>query len=124
MRLARTIPVLALAVGLTGASCSSDDGPTSIEIPIASIQIRSGVCAVPEGTTCNLFAEAKTADGTLIPNPVLRWSSSNTTVATVQGESSSALVSVRSVGTATITVCNTTCDISDSATVRGLIPTK
>ena len=124
MRHARSIPVLAVAAGLAAASCSNSNGPTAIEIPIADIQIRSGSCAVEEGRTCNLFAEAKTADGTIVTNPILRWSSSNPTVATVEGQSSQAVVSIHSVGTATITVSNTTGDVSDTAKVRGLLATK
>ncbi len=120
MRLPRIVSALGLALGLTVLSCSSSDGPTSIEIPIASIQIRSGVCAVPEGATCNVLAEARTPDGVLVSNPVLRWSSSNTTVASVSGESSTATIVAHAIGSATVTVTDTTGDVSDDIGVSVL----
>jgi hypothetical protein len=120
MRFPRTASALGLAMGLAVLSCSSSDGPTSIEIPIASIQIRSGGCFVAEGASCNVLAEARTAEGTLVSNPVLRWSSSNTTVASVQGEGSQATVSARAIGEATVTVTDTTGDVSDDMPVRVL----
>lgn len=119
MHLARK-SIFVLAFGLAGASCSDSDSPTSIEIPIADVQIRSGVCAIPEGATCTMIAEAKTADGTLVLNPVLRWDSNNTTVAVVVGEGSSVVVHARSIGSATITVSNSSGDASDTERVSVL----
>lgn len=120
MRFPRTASALGLALGVIVLSCSSSDGPTSIEIPIASIQIRSGGCFVPEGATCPVTAEARTIDGVLVSNPVLRWSSSNTTVASVVGESSTATISAHAIGNATVTVTDTTGDVSDDMRVSVL----
>ena len=120
MRFPRTASALGLALGLAVLSCSSSDGPTSIEIPIADIQIRSGGCFVPEGESCNVLAEARTAEGILISNPILRWSSSNTTVASVQGESSTATVRAHAIGDATVTVTDTTGDVTDDMRVSVL----
>ncbi len=113
MRLAR-IPILALAIGLVGAACDNTEAPTSIEIDIDEIQIRPGVCAIPEGATCSVQAEAK-AQGIVVANPVLRWSSSNTTVASVEVGSNNSTATVRglSLGSATIRVENTNGDAFD-----------
>lgn len=120
MRVPRTVSALGLALGLTTLACSNDDGPTSIEIPIATIQIRSGGCFVPEGESCNVVAEARTSEGVLVSNPVLRWSSSNTTVASVEGESSTATIRAQAIGNATVTVSDTTGDVTDEMPVSVL----
>ncbi|HKY59486.1 MAG TPA: Ig-like domain-containing protein [Gemmatimonadota bacterium] len=120
MRFPRTASALGLSLGLAVLSCSGSDGPTSIEIPIAEIEIRSGGCFVPEGESCNVLAEARTAEGILISNPILRWSSSNTTVASVEGESSTATVRAHAIGDATVTVTDTTGDVSDDMRVSVL----
>lgn len=120
MRFPRTASALVLTLGLAALSCSSSDGPTSIEIPITSIQIRSGGCFVPAGVSCNVRAEARTVDGVLVSNPVLRWSSSNTTVASVEGQSDTATISARAIGNATVTVTDTTGDVSDEMRVSVL----
>jgi hypothetical protein len=120
MRIPRTAYALGFALGLTIPSCSDSEGPTSIEIPIATINIRSGGCFVEEGASCNVVAEARTAEGVLISNPVLRWSSSNTTVASVTGESSTATIHAQSIGDATVTVSDTTGDVTDDIQVTVL----
>jgi hypothetical protein len=119
MRVPRTVSALGLALGLTALACSNTDGPTSIEIPIDEIQVRSGGCFVAEGESCQLFAEAR-AGGILVSNPVLRWISNATHIATVEGESSTATVHARAVGNATVTVSNTTGDVSDDVRVSVL----
>jgi hypothetical protein len=120
MRIPRTAYALGFALGLTMPSCSDSEGPTSIEIPIATIDIRSGGCFVEEGATCPVHAEARTAEGVVISNPVLRWSSSNTTVASVTGESSTATIHAQSIGDATVTVSDTTGDVTDDIQVTVL----
>lgn len=119
MHLART-SILVLAAGLAGLSCSDGNGPTSIEIDIADVQIRSGVCAIPEGSTCVMTAEAKTADGVLVVNPILRWDSSDTNVAVVDGEGTSVTVTARSIGSATITVSDSSGEATDTERVSVL----
>lgn len=120
MRFPRALSALGLAMGLAGPACSSSDGPTAIEIPIATIQIRSGGCFVPAGETCSVVAEAKTAAGVVVSNPVLRWSSSNTTVASVTGESSTATIRAQAIGNAVVTVSDTTGDVTDEMPVAVL----
>ena len=124
MRVSRTVSTLGLVLGLTVLSCSDSEGPTSIEIPIATIQIRSGGCFVEEGASCQVLAEAKTADGVIVSNPILRWTSSNSSVASVEGESSSATVRTHAPGDATVTVTDTTGDVSDSMRVTVLLCSK
>ena len=119
MRIPGSASALGLALGLS-LSCSSSDGPTAIEIPIATIRIASGGCFVPEGESCSVVAEARTAEGVLVSNPILRWSSSNTTVADVQGDSNTATIRARAIGNATVTVTDTTGDVSDDMRVSVL----
>jgi hypothetical protein len=120
----RTVSALGLALGLTVLACSDGDGPTSIEIPIATIQIRSGGCFVEAGASCPVLAEARTADGVLVSNPILRWSSSNTSVASVEGESSTATIRAVAIGNATVTVTDTSGDIADDMRVTVLACSK
>lgn len=120
MRFPRTVSALGLALGLTVLACSDSEGPTSIEIPIATIEIRSGGCFVEEGASCPVLAEARTADGVLVSNPILRWTSSNTSVASVVGESSTATIRALAIGNATVTVTDTTGDATDEMRVTVL----
>ncbi|HET9581803.1 MAG TPA: Ig-like domain-containing protein [Gemmatimonadota bacterium] len=124
MRVLRTVSGLGMALALSVLACSNSDSPTAIEIPIATIEIRSGGCFVEEGASCPVFAEAKTPDGVIVSNPILRWTSSNTTVATVDGESTNATIHARTIGNATITVSDTTGDVTDDIPVRVLRCTK
>ena len=71
MRIPGSASALGLALGLS-LSCSSSDGPTAIEIPIATIRIASGGCFVPEGESCSVVAEAER--GTVISAPTSSFS--------------------------------------------------
>ncbi|MGH7549555.1 MAG: Ig-like domain-containing protein [Gemmatimonadota bacterium] len=124
MRLSRTISAFALAVGLAGAACSSGEGPTNIEIPIAELRITNACPGMVEGNTCTLFAEAKTEQRAIVPNPVLRWFSSSSSVASVQENGGSALVTALGQGTATITVTNSSQTVSDFSRVTVLFCSK
>ena len=106
------LPTLFLAAGLVAAACSNSDAPTSIEIDIDEIRIVSGACAMPEGATCSVVAEAR-SNGIVVSNPTLRWISSNSTVASVEGNGSSAVVRGHALGSATIRVENTNGDAFD-----------
>ena len=109
------------SAGLGGflAACGNEEGPTSIEIEIAHLRILNG-CAIAEGASCQLTAVAMTADSVIVPSPILRWTSSNVTVASVTGESSSATVEGRAIGDATITASNSTFTVSDDVRVTVL----
>jgi uncharacterized protein YjdB len=71
-----------------------------------------------------VLAEARTADGVLVSNPILRWSSSNTSVASVEGESSTATIRAVAIGNATVTVTDTSGDIADDMRVTVLACSK
>ncbi|MGH7570509.1 MAG: hypothetical protein ACREMK_01515 [Gemmatimonadota bacterium] len=122
MRIPRTI--FALAIGLAGAACSGDEGPTAIEIPIAELRVTGSCGGMVAGSTCPLLAEAKTADGLVVANPVLDWFSNNPTIASVSGNSSSAVVTAHSEGNATVTVSNTSGTVSDDIRVNVLFCSK
>jgi len=104
----RTIPGVAhgfLLAAFALAGCSGGGGPTAIEIPIARIQVTQPCTAVIEGETCRIGVRAFTADDQQIGNPVLRYLSTNESVAPV---SDAGVVSGRSVGQATIVISNST----------------
>jgi hypothetical protein len=84
MRIQRTIPAL-LAIALFLPACSGD-GPTAIEIPLATVEITAGCGTMGEGATCQMAARGFTAEGQLVTNAVLRWSSNATSIAQVNSE--------------------------------------
>jgi hypothetical protein len=109
------LPVLGLLA--LAAGCNSGGGPTAIEIPIDRLEIVAACGAIAETETCTFRAEA--FSGTQqVANPVLRWSSSNSTVATVEEQGTSAVVRGRQSGQVSITVSNTTGTVSDSKTMH------
>jgi len=100
----RAVPGFLLAVTALGG-CSGGSGPTAIEIPIVRIQITQPCGAVIEGETCRIGVRAFAANDQQIANPVLRYLSTNESVARV---SDSGLVSGVTPGDATIVVSNST----------------
>ncbi|HUF89145.1 MAG TPA: Ig-like domain-containing protein [Gemmatimonadota bacterium] len=84
MSLLRTVPAI-FAAGMTLAACS-DDGPTTIEIPLAQVEITAGCSAIGEGESCPMQARGITADGEILTNAILRWSSSATEIVQVNAE--------------------------------------
>lgn len=115
---ALSFPALAVTTVIMMA-CSNSDGPTSIELEIDELRIVSGACAMPEGGTCQVEAQAL-SNGVPVSNPVLRWSSSNNTIASVDGNGRSALVRGLAVGSARVTVSDTTERVSDDVSVSVL----
>ena len=85
MKLRRTAPAL-LAIALFLPACSSDDGPTAIEIPLARVEITQGCGNIGEGDTCVMEARGITAENQIVTNAVLRWSSNASSVAQVNNE--------------------------------------
>lgn len=110
---------LILAAALVATACSNSDAPTSIEIEIDELRITSGACAMPEGATCIVTAEAR-SNGVPVSNPTLRWLSSNSTIASVEGNGLSAVVRGLALGRATVTVSDTTEKASASVSVNVL----
>lgn len=84
MSVLRTFPAI-LTAGVVLAACSGD-GPTAIEIPLASVEILQGCGAIGEGDSCQILARGMTAEGQIVTNAVLRWSSNASSVAQVNNE--------------------------------------
>jgi hypothetical protein len=81
-----TIPAV-VATALALPACSGESGPTRIEIPLASVELEEGGCAtLAEGTTCQMSARGITAEGQIVTNAILRWSTSNGSVVQVNDE--------------------------------------
>lgn len=78
-------PVI-LAIAWSAVACSGDSGPTVIEIPLASVEILEACSTIAEGETCLMRARGITSEGQIVTNAVLRWSSSNNSVAQVNDE--------------------------------------
>ena len=100
MRIQRTAPLI-LAAALLLPACSGESGPTAIEIPLAEVEILFGCPTVDEGATCQMSARGITAEGQLVTNAVLRWSSNANSI--VQVDSNGRVFGIAP-GTATITV--------------------
>ncbi|MGH7564360.1 MAG: Ig-like domain-containing protein [Gemmatimonadota bacterium] len=116
MRLARMLSGLVLVIGLTGGACNSE-GPTAIEIPIAKVEIVAACTSVIVGSQCPFRAVATTAEGQIITNPVLRWSS-NSAAARVDEDGR---VTGVAPGSADITVANSTFSTFDTTTIIVLL---
>ena len=85
MSMLRTVPAL-FAVALATTACSGESGPTAIEIPLAEVEILQGCGSIGEGDTCQMLARGMTAEGQIVTNAVLRWSSNANSVAQVNDE--------------------------------------
>lgn len=109
----RYLSLPAILFASAGLACSGD-GPTAIEIPLASVEITAGCSGIGEGETCPMAARGFTADGRLVTNAVLRWSSNNTSI--VQVNSDGRVFGVGP-GKATVTVEAALGQGSDSADV-------
>jgi len=85
------------------ATSEGQSGTASITVtvvPVASVTVAPAAPSVNEGTTVQLTATPKDANGNPLSGRVVTWASSNTAVATV---SSSGLVTGKVAGSATIT---------------------
>jgi hypothetical protein len=94
-RLARCVGALAGVAALGGCA----EGPAESEV-VRAVRLDPDTAYVMVNTTAQLRATARSASGKVLANAVLRWSSSDTTVATVSG---TGLVLARSYGDASIT---------------------
>ena len=85
------------------ATSEGQSGTASVTVtvvPVASVTVAPAAPSVNEGTTVQLTATPKDANGNPLSGRVVTWASSNTAVATV---SSSGLVTGKVAGSATIT---------------------
>jgi hypothetical protein len=109
--LRNTLLALLFSTPLVGCN---ESGPTAIEIPIASLEITAGCTVMIEGSTCNIDVIARTEEGQVVANPVLRWSSNSSSVAI---RNNRGLIAAVSPGAATVTVRNSTGTASDNTQV-------
>ena len=100
MKIRSTIPAV-FAAALMLPACGGDEGPTSIEIPLAQVEITGPCPTVDEGETCLMTARGITSEGQIVTNAVLRWSSNANSIVQVNSDGR---VFGLAPGTATITV--------------------
>lgn len=77
------LAIASLAIAALGCS---DDGPTAIEIPLAEVEITQGCGSIGEGDICQMEARGMTAEGQIVTNAVLRWSTNAGSVAQVDDD--------------------------------------
>ena len=87
----------------------NDEGPTAIELPIGELEFTTRCSPIIVEQNCRPGVIARTPEGQTISSPVLRWSSNNSSVASVNNEG---LIRALSAGSAVITVSNTTSTVT------------
>jgi uncharacterized protein YjdB len=90
--------ITAQSEGKSGASAVTVTAPTPV--PVATVTVSPGAPSVAVGTTVQLSAVARDANGNILSGRTITWVSSNSSMATV---STSGLVSALVAGTVTIT---------------------
>src|SRR5438093_10185097 len=84
----------------TSEGQSGTSGVTVTFVPVASVTVNPASASVQVGQTVQLTATPRDANGNALPGRTVTWASTNTTVATVNGQG---LVTTKVVGSATIT---------------------
>src|SRR5437773_819613 len=84
----------------TSEGQSGTSGVTVTFVPVASVTVNPASASVQVGQTVQLTATPRDANGNQLPGRTVTWASTNTTVATVNGQG---LVTTKVVGSATIT---------------------
>jgi len=97
-----------------GQSGSSTVTVTNVAAPVASVTVTPGSASVQSGQTVRLTASPRDASGNLLGGRAIAWTSSNATVAAVDG---SGLVTAGAAGSATITATSEGQSGSSSITV-------
>src|SRR5437773_863256 len=92
---AGSVTITASSEGQSGTS-----GVTVTFVPVASVTVNPASASVQVGQTVQLSATPRDANGNALPGRTVTWASTNTTVATVNGQG---LVTAKVVGSATIT---------------------
>ena len=85
------------------ATSEGQSGTSSVTVtfvPVASVTVNPPSASVQVGQTVQLTATPRDANGNALPGRTVTWASTNTTVATVNGQG---LVTTKVVGSATIT---------------------
>lgn len=115
----------AAVLGTTLAACSGGGAPTAIELDIDRIEFTQTCIFLVAGERCGLGVAAFTPEGERITNPVLRWSSTNSSVARiVSDDRSTAVIQGIGPGSANIEVSNTTNTATARNEVRVARPSK
>lgn len=84
-RISAILVVLLVAAGF--AACAGDaSGPGEGLVPVASVEVLPQAAALDVGETLPLGATPRSADGTVLPNRSVSWSSSDTRVVTVTAQ--------------------------------------
>jgi uncharacterized protein YjdB len=99
------------------ATSEGQSGTASVSVtfvPVASVTVAPPSASVQAGQTVQLTATPKDANGNPLSGRTVTWSSSNTTVATVNG---TGLVSAKAAGSATITATSESQSGTSSITV-------
>src|SRR6266513_873520 len=81
----------------TSEGQSGTSGVTVTFVPVASVTVNPASASVQVGQTVQLTATPRDANGTTLPGRTVTWASTNTTVATVNGQG---LVTTKVVGSA------------------------
>lgn len=103
-------------IGLAALGCAGDDASTGLDSePVASVTVTPPVTRIAPGGRAQLHASVRDGAGTVLPEHVVTWSSTNETVATV---SESGLVSGLSDGETVVTAASGGQSGSATVTVR------
>jgi uncharacterized protein YjdB len=103
-------------IGLAALACGVDDASTGLDSePVASVTVTPPVTRIAPGGRAQLHASVRDGAGTVLPEHVVTWSSTNETVATV---SESGLVSGLSDGETVVTAASGGQSGSATVTVR------
>ena len=103
-------------IGLAALGCAGDDASTGLDSePVASVTVTPPVTRIAPGGRAQLHASVRDGAGTVLPEHVVTWSSTNEDVATV---SESGLVSGLSDGETVVTAASGGQSGSATVTVR------
>jgi hypothetical protein len=117
---AGTVTITATSEGKSGtASVTVTAVAPPPPVPVATVAVTPATNSIPVGSTVQLAATTRDANGATLTGRVVTWSSSNTAAATVSG---SGLVSGVAAGTVTITATSEGKSGTASVTVTAVAP--
>ena len=91
-----------------------------VTLPVASVQITPADTSIVAGQSVQLHAVARAADGTVLSDRVVQWSTGNPAVATIAGVGNSAVASAHATGDALISAISE--GVTGTARVRVIPP--
>ena len=113
-----TASIVATSEGKTGSATVTVT--TAAPVPVATVSVSLAASSLVAGATTQATATARDASGNVLTGRTVAWSSSNTSVATVDG--ASGVVTAVAAGTATITATSEGKSGSRSLTVTAVPP--